>query len=243
MRKKALVFGLAAALTLSQAALAIGAGSPTVNNGSGGTHNVDGTTGSATTIVSGSGQTIQAGGGSSTSGSTAGTTVSQDTATAPTLSVVGGPSTGASVQAAPEITQEQAAAQTAGLAGYQTSVTATFTDYVAGAANAISAVNANPAALATLPSTEDLTQYVMLTGFQEVNVTDAQTGAAVNVAAGQSVAVSVPALMPGMQVYLLYVDPVTCLTVKVQATGVDYANQLVYVDASVPGAFTIVYAR
>ena len=36
MKKKALVFGLAAALTLSQAAMAIAAGSITVSGGSGG---------------------------------------------------------------------------------------------------------------------------------------------------------------------------------------------------------------
>ena len=83
----------------------------------------------------------------------------------------------------------------------------------------------------------------MLTGFQEVNVADAQTGEKITPAAGQCVAISVPALMPGMRVYLLYVDPLTCMTVKVEAKGVDYANQQVLVDASVPGAFSIVYER
>ena len=240
MKKKALVLGLAAALTLSQAAMAIAAGSITVSGGSGGSSGGGGgksdlTSGNTVVVNSETGQVSSTGTGTTT-------TASQDTVNAPLLSVAGGPATGAAAVAAPQVTQDEVAQKTAGLAGYATSVTANYSEYAAGAANAIRAVNANPAALATLPSAEDLSQYVMLTSFQEVNVADAQ-GISVAPSAGQCVSISVPALMPGMQVYLLYVDPLTCMTVKVQAAGVDYANQQVLVDASVPGAFTIVYSR
>lgn len=242
MKKKALVLGLAAALTLSQAAMAIAAGSITVSGGSGGSSGGGGgksdlTSGNTVVVNSETGQVSSTGTGTTTT-----TTASQDTVNAPLLSVAGGPATGAAAVAAPQVTQDEVAQKTAGLAGYVTSVTANYSEYAAGAANAIRAVNANPAALATLPSAEDLSQYVMLTSFQEVNVADAQ-GTSVAPSAGQCVSISVPALMPGMQVYLLYVDPLTCMTVKVQAAGVDYANQQVLVDASVPGAFTIVYSR
>lgn len=252
MRKKALVLGLALALALSQAALAVGAGSITVSNGSGGPNKSDLTTDTITSINGETGQTtvtvINAGETTTTTTTPGGsttttTTASQDTVNAPTLSIAGGPATGESASAAPEVSQTEVAAQTASLSGYNTSVTNTYADYAIGASNAINAVNANPAALASLPSTENLSQYVMLTGFQEVNVADAQTGEKITPAAGQCVAISVPALMPGMRVYLLYVDPLTCMTVKVEAKGVDYANQQVLVDASVPGAFSIVYER
>lgn len=243
MRKKALVLSLAAVLSLSQAALAIGAGSPTVSNGIGGAHRVDGTADPYLLIDHETGSTTVMGRQSGGTQTVTEDAVSQDKVNGPLVSVDGGPSTGAGAPAAKEITQEEAAAQAVSLTGYNTSITSTYTGYEAGAVNAINSVNANPAALATLPSAENLSQYVMLTGFQEVNVTDAQTGERVNVSAGQCIAIYVPALMPGMRVYLLYVDPQTCMTVKVQARGVDYAKQLVYVDASVPGAFTIVYER
>lgn len=243
MRKKALVLGLALALALSQAALAVGAGSPGVSNGSGGPEKTDLTTDSTTTINSETGQTEVNNHGSETQDGSTAAAENQDTANGPSLSVPGGPATGQSAAAAPEVNLEDAAAMTAPLSGYNVSTTNTYAGYADGAAAAINAVNANPASLTALPSNEDLTQYSMLTAFQEVSVTDAQTGAKVTPAAGQCVAISVPALQPGMRVYLLYVDPLTCLTVRVEARGVDYVNHTVLVDASVPGAFSIVYQR
>ncbi len=256
MKKKALVLSLALALALSQAALAVGAGSITVNNGvsgsgsSGGSNKSDQTSSTVTVIDSATGTTTTTGGSSSSGSSSSGSTTtdssttatSQDTVNGIRVSIEGGPSTGAEASAASEVTQEEAAEMTAALSSYDVSVTNTFDGYVAGGVNAINAVNANPAALATLPSTEDLTQYVMLTGFQELNITDA-AGSTVSASAGQCVAISVPALMPGMQVYLLYVDPLSYMTVKVEAKGVDYENQQVLIDAAVPGAFCIVYSR
>lgn len=240
MRKKALVLGLALAMALSQAALAVGAGSITVSDGSSGPNKVDLTTDQVVSIDSETGQIT--GGDAEQNGSTA-SSENQDQVNAPTLNVPGGPSTGEAAAAAPEVNQTQVAESTAALSGYNTSVTNTYADYEIGASNAINAVNANPAALASLPSSEDLSRYAMLTTFQEINVTDVQTGNKITPSAGQCVAISVPALQPGMRVYLLYVDPFTCMTVKVEAKGVDYANYQVLIDASVPGAFAIVYER
>lgn len=145
--------------------------------------------------------------------------------------------------AAPEVSANDAAAAIAWVADKVVTTSSDFAGYAAGAAGAIQAVNANPAALATLPSGVDLSKYAMLTNFQVAVIRDA-AGNIVDAQPGQCLAIEVPALVPGMKAYLAYVDPVTNNTVLIQISGVDFVNRLVYIDARyAAAAWSIVYEK
>lgn len=146
--------------------------------------------------------------------------------------------------AAPEVSANSAAAATAWIADKTVTTSSTFSGYAPGAVGVLQTVNANPAALASLPSTTaDLSKYAMLTNFQTADVTNA-AGQKVDAQAGQCLTIEVPSLVQGMKVYMAYVDPVSNYTYLIQIPGVDFANRLVHIDARyATAAWSIVYEK
>ncbi|MDO5416765.1 MAG: hypothetical protein Q4F29_06160 [Lachnospiraceae bacterium] len=223
MKKRTLILTAAMALTLAQSAMALGYGSSSSNDSV-----VDLNT-PPTVIVNG--QVVQ---GGQTAAPTTPSTQNQPSAvTGVTDTSATGITTAAPV-AAKEVSVDEMKQASAGVSG-RVSTTTQYTGYVAGAVNAINAVNANPATVAALPSNDDLTKVAMLTGFQQINV------AGTPAKAGDYLTIEVPSLQPGMKIYLLYVDPTNGMTRKICASGVNFDQKLVMVDATIQGVFSIVY--